>query len=141
VAPNLITLVAFLIVLISHCVFMFWGGDQFGKPVPGWKCVLMCVTIFLYQHLDNMDGKQARKTSNELLIEENSTPVGMLFDHGADAITAVLFGIQLLCVFGVQSYDLSIFLACYFVFYPNFAGLWNQYSIGHFNLDRINPID
>ncbi len=65
-APNLITLIAFVIVLISHCVFMFWGEDQFGKPLPPWKCVLMCVTIFLYQHLDNMDGKQARRTSKLL---------------------------------------------------------------------------
>ncbi len=67
-APNLITLIAFVIVLISHFIFMFWGEDQFGKPLPPWKCVLMCVTIFLYQHLDNMDGKQARRTSNVLLI-------------------------------------------------------------------------
>ena len=24
---------------------------------------------------------------------------------------------------------------------PNFAGLWVQYSVGEFKLDRINPID
>ena len=68
VAPNLITLVAFLIVLVSHFVFMFWGEDQVGKPMPPWKGVLMCVTLFLYQHLDNMDGKQARRTSNSIFI-------------------------------------------------------------------------
>ena len=65
----------------------------------------------------------------------------MLFDHGADAITAVLFGIQIVVLFGITSEDLSIILVVYFVLYPNFAGLWNQYSIRHFNLDRINPID
>ena len=65
----------------------------------------------------------------------------MLFDHGADAITAVIFGFQLVVVFGVQSSDLCILIIVYFVLYPNFAGLWNQYSIGHFKLDRINPID
>lgn len=65
----------------------------------------------------------------------------MLFDHGADAITAVLFGFQLIVLFGIQSHDMCIFLIVYFVLYPNFAGLWNQYSIGHFKLDRINPID
>jgi len=27
------------------------------------------------------------------------------------------------------------------ILYPNFAGLWNQYSVGYFKLDRINPID
>lgn len=28
-----------------------------------------------------------------------------------------------------------------FILYPNFAGLWNQYSVGYFKLGRINPID
>lgn len=65
----------------------------------------------------------------------------MLFDHGADAITAVLFGFQIFVVFGIRSENLFIFLIVYFVLYPNFAGLWNQYSIGHFKLERINPID
>jgi len=31
-----------------------------------------------------MDGKQARKTGN-------SSPLGMLFDHGCDALTMTLF--------------------------------------------------
>jgi hypothetical protein len=120
---------------------MFWGEDQLGKPIPPWKGVLMCLTIFVYQHLDNMDGKQARRTRTTLIILENSTPVGMLFDHGADAITAVLFGLQLLVLFGITNSNFSIFLVVYMVLYPNFAGIWNQYSIGHFKLDRINPID
>ena len=65
----------------------------------------------------------------------------MLFDHGADAITAVFFGLQIAAIFGVYNKDLCTFLMFYFVLYPNFVCLWNQYSIGHFNLDRINPID
>jgi hypothetical protein len=65
----------------------------------------------------------------------------MLFDHGADAITASLMGQQIAIMFGIQNENFNIFLLGYFVLYPNFAGLWNQYSIGHFNLDRINPID
>lgn len=36
-------------------------------------------------------------------IVENSTPVGMLFDHGADAITAVLFGLQIIVLFGIKN--------------------------------------
>jgi hypothetical protein len=34
---------------------------------------------------------------------ESSSPIGMLFDHGADALTGVLFGIQLLKVFAIKS--------------------------------------
>jgi hypothetical protein len=87
-----------------------------------------------------MESKQEEQVKY-LVILENSTPIGMLFDHGADAITAVLFGIQIAAVFGVQNRDHCILMMVYFVLYPNFVGLWNQYSIGHFKLDRINPID
>jgi len=34
--------------------------------------------------LDNMDGKQARKTNA-------SSPLGMMFDHGCDALVTFLF--------------------------------------------------
>ena len=39
--------------------------------------------------LDEMDGKQARRTGN-------SSPLGLLFDHGCDAFNA---GISHLCIF------------------------------------------
>jgi ethanolaminephosphotransferase len=65
VAPNVITLVAFAIIVVSHIVFMFWGegGNNFTEVLPPWKYALFAVSLFLYQHLDNMDGKQARRTS------------------------------------------------------------------------------
>jgi ethanolaminephosphotransferase len=34
-------------------------------------------------NLDNCDGKQARKTGN-------STPLGMLFDHGCDSLIVTI---------------------------------------------------
>ena len=63
VAPNLITLVAFMILLISHLIFML--PDTNGI-IPDWKLIMMGVSIILYQHLDNVDGKQARRTGMEL---------------------------------------------------------------------------
>lgn len=42
----------------------------------------------MYRMLDEMDGKQARRTGN-------SSPLGMLFDHGIDAYT---IGFQVLMV-------------------------------------------
>lgn len=38
------------------------------------------MSYFIYRILDEMDGKQARKTGN-------SSPLGMLFDHGCDAFS------------------------------------------------------
>ena len=40
---------------------MFVGDNSQG--VAGWKLVMMAVSILLYQNLDNLDGKQARRTS------------------------------------------------------------------------------
>ena len=37
--------------------------------------------IFLYQSLDAIDGKQARRTNS-------SSPLGELFDHGCDSVSA-----------------------------------------------------
>lgn len=70
VAPNLITLIAFAIIVVSHVVFMFEGESEFTQVIPAWKYLLFGVTLFLYQHLDNMDGKQARRTSTSLVMQK-----------------------------------------------------------------------
>lgn len=46
-------------------------------------------SYLIYRILDEMDGKQARKTGN-------SSPLGLLFDHGCDSITAAVFTIMIL---------------------------------------------
>jgi choline/ethanolamine phosphotransferase len=41
---------------------------------------LTALGIFLYQSLDAIDGKQARRTNS-------SSPLGELFDHGCDSVS------------------------------------------------------
>ena len=60
VAPNLITLIAFLFLLVAHILFMLPDENEM---IPNWKLVMMAFSILIYQHLDNIDGKQARRTS------------------------------------------------------------------------------
>jgi len=48
--------------------------------MPRWLYAMAAIGYFLYRLLDEMDGKQARRTGN-------SSPLGMLFDHGIDAYT------------------------------------------------------
>lgn len=43
---------------------------------------LSALGLFLYQTLDALDGKQARRTGS-------SSPLGQLFDHGCDALSTV----------------------------------------------------
>jgi len=54
-------------------------GDN-AEQLPNWMIFVIGVTFFLYRLLDEMDGKQARKTGN-------SSPLGLLFDHGCDSWT------------------------------------------------------
>lgn len=55
---------------------------SFGSPAPSWALLLYGITVFIYQNLDNVDGKQARRLGN-------STPLGMIMDHGCDALGLV----------------------------------------------------
>jgi hypothetical protein len=65
----------------------------------------------------------------------------MLFDHGADALTSILFGIQIIKVIRVEDPEFAVYGLAFIVMIPNFIALWVQYSVGEFILDRINPID
>ena len=54
----------------------------FGGDAPSWSLFLYGFGVFWYQQLDNVDGKQARKL-------QNSTPLGMIMDHGCDALGVI----------------------------------------------------
>jgi ethanolaminephosphotransferase len=58
-------------------------GTSFSGHVDPWWCFLESASYLTYRILDEMDGKQARKTGN-------SSPLGLLFDHGCDSLTAGL---------------------------------------------------
>lgn len=57
------------------------------EETPRWACALCALGIFIYQSLDAIDGKQARRTNT-------STPLGELFDHGCDSISTVFVAIS-----------------------------------------------
>lgn len=69
-------------------LFGLYGLD-FEGDVPAWFCYMEAACYLIYRVLDEMDGKQARKTGN-------SSPLGLLFDHGCDSITASLFTLMIL---------------------------------------------
>ena len=47
---------------------------------PAWAHILAAAGVFIYQTLDSIDGKQARRTNT-------ASPLGELFDHGCDAVS------------------------------------------------------
>ena len=65
----------------------------------------------------------------------------MLFDHGCDAISSMLVGIQFVRLLQAQDVELTFYAVIVLIMVPNFVVIWTQYGIGSFHLDEINPID
>lgn len=83
VAPNVITLVGLVVFFIPYVILFTCFGTKFENDtdgIPKWFFFVEAVAYFVYRLLDEMDGKQARRTGN-------SSPLGLLFDHGCDAFT------------------------------------------------------
>ncbi|RNA33640.1 cholinephosphotransferase 1 isoform X2 [Brachionus plicatilis] len=81
IAPNLVTIVGLILNVVTSSLFMIYSpnGDQ---ELPRWVLFMCSLGLFIYQSLDAIDGKQARRTNS-------SSPLGELFDHGCDAISTI----------------------------------------------------
>ncbi|KAK3540074.1 hypothetical protein QTP70_025389, partial [Hemibagrus guttatus] len=79
VAPNLITTIG-LALNITTTLILAYHCPTATEQAPTWVYLSCAVGLFIYQSLDAIDGKQARRTSS-------STPLGELFDHGCDSLS------------------------------------------------------
>ena len=82
-APNLVTLIGFIFSCLPFIVLFSFYGTKFSNEkdgIPNWFFFLYAFCYFMYRMFDEMDGKQARRTGN-------SSPLGLLFDHGCDAFS------------------------------------------------------
>ena len=81
-APNLVTFIGLLITIIS-CLLYLPSDLTLTESFHPFYYLFSALSLFIYQTLDAIDGKQARRTMS-------SSPLGQLFDHGCDAICCVL---------------------------------------------------
>uniref|UniRef100_A0A6T8K3P4 CDP-alcohol phosphatidyltransferase n=1 Tax=Hemiselmis andersenii TaxID=464988 RepID=A0A6T8K3P4_HEMAN len=89
-APNTLTFVGLLCMVIPSSVVMYTSHDLL-SPSPALAYLATAMGIFAYQILDELDGKQARRTNS-------SSPLGELFDHGCDAVSTFVTVGACLCV-------------------------------------------
>lgn len=137
VAPNLITLVGLQFVLLPH-LLIIWSAPADGDVPLRVFYLLNAVGTFWYsvhvshQIFDNIDGKQARKTNQ-------ASPLGMIFDHGCDALNSVLNGMaisKLFCIpLWLQAVALVLVTSAFY-----FATL-EQYYTHYFYLPRVNAVN
>lgn len=65
---------------IANVNYHIFYKKKLNFQAPFWAYLQAALGLFLYQTLDAIDGKQARRTGS-------SSPLGELFDHGCDSMT------------------------------------------------------
>ena len=133
-APNLITIFSLISNIIAFIVSVLDGGFDFSQPIKKSTCYVIGITQFLYIILDGIDGKQARRTGN-------STPFGMLMDHGCDIFTNIFtsYSMTRLLIVGNEGFfSYSVFCGLLLGF---FMMTYEDYKIGEMNFPMINGAD
>ncbi|CAO3702973.1 unnamed protein product [Rhizopus stolonifer] len=80
-APNMITLLGLSTIGLNILTLFYYTSEL--EQCPNWVYYTFGAGLFIYQSLDAIDGKQARRTGA-------SGPLGELFDHGCDALNTSL---------------------------------------------------
>ena len=131
-APNVITISGFFLNVIYFFITGYYT-DFKGGEVPSWACFFSAFCYLLYQVLDNIDGKQARRTNS-------SSPLGLLVDHGTDACTTFFITCGLGAILALETIYQYILLWI-MIIVPFYLNNWEEYVTGVMSLPFINGIN
>ncbi|KAK6989472.1 ethanolaminephosphotransferase 1 [Biomphalaria glabrata] len=134
IAPNVLTLTGFLLLLVNFIVMTYYDPHFYAgcrdhpehPPIPNWVWLMGAINTFLAHTLDGIDGKQARRT-------KSSSPLGELFDHGLDSWATLFLPVAIFCIFGRGEHGVNVFrvflcimgiMVCFVVSH------WEKYNTG-----------
>lgn len=143
-APNTITSLGFVWMVCSYAIYWYYvptlittipqeSSYDLDSYPPRWIFLFNAVAMFVYQTLDNMDGKQARRT-------HSSSPLGMLFDHGCDAVNSTLGSANWIIGMGLIPRE-NICQVFYLLFGPYalfYISTWEHYYTGELIMPIFN---
>ncbi|KAF5287225.1 hypothetical protein FQA39_LY16002 [Lamprigera yunnana] len=129
-APNLITIVGLLINILTTLILVWFSPDA-KSDVPQWACFLCALGLFIYQSLDAIDGKQARRTNS-------ANPLGELFDHGCDSISTVFVALSACIAVQLGFYPGWMFFQCFCAMTLFYCAHWQTYVSGTLRFGRID---
>jgi len=131
-APNVITVSGFFLNLLYFLITGYYTGFK-GGLIPPWACFFSAFCYFFYMVLDNIDGKQARRT-------KSSSSLGLLVDHGTDACTTFFITCGLGAILALESIYQYILLWI-MIIVPFYLNNWEEYITGVMSLPIINGIN
>ncbi|KAG7190020.1 hypothetical protein KM043_006172 [Ampulex compressa] len=129
-APNLITVLGLIVNIVTTLILVYYSPDAKAEA-PKWACLLCAVGLFVYQSLDAIDGKQARRTGT-------STPLGELFDHGCDSISTVFVALSACIAVQLGYYPTWMFFQCFCAMTLFYCAHWQTYVSGSLRFGKID---
>ena len=128
-APNMVTLIGFFFILANVALLVVYIPDLVG-PGPSWIYYSFGFGLFMYQTMDNLDGKQARRTGT-------SSGLGELFDHGIDSLNCTLASLLEAAAMGLGTSKSGVFtILCPCL--PMFFSTWETYHSHTLYLGYVN---
>lgn len=128
-APNLVTLLGFMFMIAAYITVVIVIPDLKTAVNPVFY-FLFAACFWIYSTMDNIDGKQARRTNS-------SSPLGELFDHGCDALNCPIGAIVHIASLGLGFSWRSLvvlFISCWAFYLPT----WEEYHTGVLYLGYVN---
>ncbi|KAL0114236.1 hypothetical protein PUN28_011502 [Cardiocondyla obscurior] len=129
-APNLITVLGLVVNIATTLILVYYSPDARAEA-PRWACFLCALGLFVYQSLDAIDGKQARRTGT-------STPLGELFDHGCDSISTVFVALSACIAVQLGYYPTWMFFQCFCAMTLFYCAHWQTYVSGSLRFGKVD---
>ncbi|XP_053976152.1 cholinephosphotransferase 1-like isoform X2 [Hylaeus volcanicus] len=129
-APNLITVLGLVVNILTTLILVYYSPDA-RTEAPRWACFLCALGLFIYQSLDAIDGKQARRTGT-------STPLGELFDHGCDSISTVFVALSACIAVQLGYYPTWMFFQCFCAMTLFYCAHWQTYVSGTLRFGKVD---
>ncbi|SMR52994.1 unnamed protein product [Zymoseptoria tritici ST99CH_1E4] len=128
-APNMVTLIGFFFIIGNVALQQIADPDLTG-PDHSWIYFSYAFGVWAYSTMDNIDGKQARRTGT-------SSGLGELFDHGIDSLNCTLASLletSAMALGPTKIGALTALIPCL----PMFFSTWETYHthtlyLGYFN--------
>jgi ethanolaminephosphotransferase len=147
-APNTVTSIGLIWMITAYAAYWWYapnlefarthsaqhGNDDSDSVFPPrWIFLWNGIAILVYQTLDNMDGKQARRTGS-------SSPLGLLFDHGCDAINSIIGSANVIIGMDLNPSEnlFEIWLLVFGPFVMFYIATWEHFYTGELVLPIVN---
>ncbi|XP_037037894.1 cholinephosphotransferase 1 isoform X2 [Bradysia coprophila] len=129
-APNLLTILGLFVNVLTTLILVFYSPNAREEP-PRWASALCALGLFIYQSLDAIDGKQARRTNS-------SSPLGELFDHGCDSISTVFVALSACISVRLGFYPKWMFFQCFCAMTLFYCAHWQTYVSGTLRFGKVD---